>query len=135
MLDIRFSEPQALAIIETLARGAPPSDGRSRAALDRARDRLAAALDTRRVIPDHAHDCDALSDALSAVGSVELLALAARRVRDLARVVELWTAVERAGRAEARARLLRVEVVDEPEWRADVLDELEAVGVVWGAAV
>lgn len=135
MIDIRFSEPQAFAVIETLADGQPPSDGRSRAALERARGRLIAALDNRRVIPEHAHDCDALSDALSAVGSAEFVALAARRVRDLIQVAELWVAVERAGRVGARARLLRVEVVDEAWWRADVLDELEAVGVVWSSEV
>jgi len=129
MIDLTLSEPQAYALVETLQRGTPPTDGRTRNALQRGQERIEAALDKRRTIPDHAHDCDALSDALSGVGRAEFVTLITARLRDLTDVVRLWTAIERHGRPEARVRLLNPAGVDEADWRSEVVDELDAVGV------
>lgn len=126
MIDLQLSEPQAAAIVQAVDRGGPPSDGRHLAALRRARDRLAAALDRRRTIPQHAHDCDALSDALSAVGRADFVALMTTRLRDLTRVAELWSAVERRAAPEAQARLLDPARVDAPGWQAEAVDAIEA---------
>ena len=111
--------------------GAPPPDfdGRSLAAAHRAAAKLDRALAWRKTIPAHATTCDDLSDALSTVTRAPFVAFIHPRLRDLLAVTRLWLQAERLPPETPAARLVRVELIDTPRWRADLVDALVAAGL------
>lgn len=101
-------------------------DERLRGAATRAFERLAAA----DAEPNDADlELERFAGALRAVRSVEMAKLLRGRALDILAVAVLWSAVESlSGLARADA-LLGIPAVDDPEWRAEVLDLLIDRGV------
>lgn len=131
MIDITLSEAQATALLTHTRSGAPPpdlTDGRTLAALQRAADRLEAAL-YRRPIPDYIHTCDQLCDTLHHIRSRPLIDLIHARLSDLHAIARLWRAAERLPAEDRFRGLLDPALIDSIAWAADILDALDAAGL------
>lgn len=128
MLTIALTEAQIRALIDHVALAdCPLTDGRRRAALHRAIDRLRAAYDHARPQPLD-DDLDHLADTLAHTRDRRFFDLVHARLRDLADTAALWRAAEHLP-PPARAPLLRLARVDDPRWPADVLDALDGAAV------
>jgi len=140
-LELTVAQARSLLLLASGAEDRLPKllpDGRNRSAAMHALDLLRDAVAGH---PMRTMDLDlqAFADVASSLRSPEALALFESRLRDLLAVSTLWRGLEgaehdarRRGDATAAANcieLLDIDAIDEPPWRADVVDLLDGLGV------
>lgn len=103
-------------------------DFRRRGAAIRAFDRVADAIDGTSLASFDV-DLDRFADLHAQLKSAEMAELLTVRVRDLLAATVLWVAVESIPGIGDAIGLLGVPCIDDIEWRAEVLDLLEARGI------
>jgi len=133
LLTLSLTPTQAAALArvgeqsaELLAEWFP--DGRHRSAAVRAFDRIADAIEG--LVPDAFDlDLERFADVHARLKSAEMAELLRVRVRDLLAAAVLWVAVESIPGIGDAEGLLGVPAIDDIEWRAEVLELLQARGI------